>query len=129
MKTKDLLASIENVNARSAWSKGVREYAYEIVEYIAGDYEELDSSNVKEALLNGSFDWSGYSCGGMSLISNEDIAQRLCTVSELKRVKGKKGYVGDKANIRETWLDCQARALRQAYLMVRDIIINNEQSC
>ena len=43
-----------------------------------------------------------------------DIAERLCAPSELKRKKG-----GDlQPSSRETWLDCQARALSQAARIV-----------
>lgn len=95
---------------QSAWSKGVAIYADELREALA----ENNLPATKENLLNGARDWSAYSYGGCSLIYDADIAERLCSPSELKRKKG-----GDlKPNSRETWLDCQARALSQAARIV-----------
>ena len=101
------IAFIQSYPARSAWSKGVKEYALELLESLEGEYS-------KEALLNGAQDWSAYSYGGCSEIYDADIAERLCSPSELKRCKG-----GDlQPNSRESWLDCQARALSQAARLV-----------
>ena len=107
MKTK-LYNEIKGMRYRSAWDKGVNEYALELVETL----EEV-SCNVrllKKALLNGADSWQEYSFGGCSLIYDSDIAERLCTPSELKRTRNGERY----PNSRETWLDCQARALSQA---------------
>lgn len=83
-------------------------YAYELVENL--EEETLPASKLEAILLNGAADWSQYSWGGSSLIYNGDIAERLCTPSELKRKRG-----GELApNSREQWLDVQARALAQA---------------
>lgn len=125
MKTKELLKAVENLKAVSAWEKGVNEYAYEVVEAIVEYVEDVELDNVESVLLNGAFDWSQYSYGGCSLIYDGDIAERLCTPSELKKVTRKDGSVRDKANSRETWLDCQARALYQACSRINGIIRNN----
>lgn len=125
MKTKDLLKAVENLKAVSAWNKGVKEYAYEVVEAIAEYVEYVELDNVESVLLNGASDWSQYSYGGCSLIYDGGIAERLCTPSELKKVTRKDGSVRDKANSRETWLDCQARALHQACRIIKGIIRNN----
>ena len=110
--------AIENKPTRSAWDRGVKSYAVdlldELTENIQGGYidpEDLDSpALLKKALLNGAADWAQYSWGGCSLIYDGDVAERLCTPSELKRKRG-----GDlQPNSRETWLDVQARALYQA---------------
>ena len=110
--------SIENEKQRSAWNKGVNEYALELVEQLGeqisnGYFNELDLSDFKKvraALLNGAADWSQYSWGGSSLIYDCDIAERLCTPSELKKTRN-----GERRpNSREEWLDTQARALYQA---------------
>ena len=122
MKTKELLNRIESLTGKSAWERGVNEYAYEMVEAIADYVEDVTADNVKEVLLNGASDWSQYSYGGCSLIYDGDIAERLCTPSELKKVTRKDGSISDKANIRETWLDCQARALYQACNKIKGII-------
>lgn len=121
MTKKELLNKIEETNARSAWDKGVKLYAYELVEELElADNEKLiKGENIsKEILLNGATDWSSYSWGGSSLIYDCDIAERLCTPSELKKTKG-----GERRpNSCEEWLDVQARALKQACRMILSII-------
>ena len=107
MKKTELLNAIENMKARSAWDRGVKEYAYELVEGLEVEEIPADSQELKNLLLNGADTWKQYSWGGSSLIYDFDIADRLCTPSELKRVKG-----GERRpNSREEWLDVQARAL------------------
>ena len=113
-----LYQSIENEKQRSAWNKGVTQYALELVEQLGeqisnGYFDELnlsDPKKVQAALLNGAETWSQYSWGGCSLIYNGDIAERLCCPSELKKKR-----CGElRPNSREEWLDTQARALHQA---------------
>ena len=95
---------------KSAWSKGVELYAAELREHLV----ENNLAATKENLLNGAQNWIQYSYGGCSLIYDADIAERLCAPSKLKRKKG-----GDlQPNSRETWMDCQARALSQAARIV-----------
>lgn len=118
-----LIACIEETSPRSAWDKGVKIYALELLEDlregIAGGYYDdaavLVLSALTEALLNGARSWTQYSWGGSSLIYDGDIAERLCTPSELKRKKG--GEL--RPNSREEWLDTQARALHQASQLIR----------
>ena len=121
MTKKELLNKIEERNARSAWDKGVKLYAYELVEELelADDEKLVKGENIsKEILLNGATDWSSYSWGGSALIYDCDIAERLCTPSELKKTKG-----GERRpNSCEEWLDVQARALKQAFRMILSII-------
>lgn len=103
---------------RSAWGRGVTVYALELLEELAEaiqggwlSLDDLDSAQGrKRAMLNGASDWSQFSWGGCSLIYDSDIAERLCTPSELKRTRG--GEL--RPNSREEWLDTQARALNQA---------------
>lgn len=103
---------------RSAWEKGVRIYALELMQIVlegayAGYIKPVDLANrkaVKNTLLNGASDWKQYSYGGSSLICDCDIAERVCTPSELRKT-----HYGEKdPNGSETWLDTQARALWQA---------------
>ena len=110
MKKTELLNAIENMKTRSAWERGVKEYAYELVEGLEVEEIPADRQELKNLLLNGADGWEKYSWGGSSLIYNFDIAERLCTPSELRRAKG-----GERRpNSREEWLDVQARALFQA---------------
>lgn len=92
--------------------KGVNQYAKELKSDFRENYGRQKIT--EEKLLNGAQDWKQYSYGGNSLIYNDDIAERLSNPSELKRAKGKSGYVGSMANKNENWLDVQARALHQA---------------
>lgn len=120
------LAVINEKTARSAWERGVREYAEELLEQldeaISGGYFFADDLAaplmVKKALLNGADSWSQYSWGGSALIYDGDIAERLCCPSELKRTN----YGERRPNSREEWLDTQARALGQAAYKVRTAI-------
>ena len=97
---------IEATMPRSAWSKGVKLAALDLLD----DLEQCGLPISKENLLNGSSDWRKYSEGGCALIWNADIAERYCTPSELKRCKG-----GERMpNNRENWIELQGRALYQA---------------
>lgn len=105
---------------RSAWSKGVAEYALEIVESLEQrtNVEKKYPANVKELqrwALFGAMDWTQYSEGGCALIYNVDIAERLCTQSELKKTRNGQRN----PNPRESWIDVQTRALYQAWSLVR----------
>lgn len=119
----ELSARIENVKSRSAWEKGVKSYAEELIykmEKIANykgtpNIISVESrADFEQILLNGADNWSAYSYGGCSLIWNEDIAKTLCTPSELKRTKNGR----NDPNSRETWCDVQARALSQAFSLI-----------
>ena len=118
MRTLDLLQSVENVKVRSAWNNGVKEYAIELLDDAASnrECEEFASlQELKEAVLNGASDWKQYSEGGLSLIYDTDIAERLCSPSELKRTKNGT----NNPNSRENWIQCQARALFQAWELIK----------
>lgn len=120
--TEKLIVRVENAlkadRARSAWNKGVNAYAMDILESLAesasGDYIGLDDLTspklLERAMLDGADSWHEYSWGGMSLIYNGDIVERLCNATELKRSNNGTR----KPNGREEWLDTQARALYQA---------------
>lgn len=117
MPTKSALTSaLANLKpGRSAWGRGVYAYAVEIVEGLDDSADRSNETLLRKAMLNGADDWRQYSDGGCALIYDSDIAERLCSPSELKRVRG-----GERQpNARETWLDCQARALAQAASLVR----------
>jgi hypothetical protein len=110
-----LINKLNEIKPRSAWKKGVKDYALELVESAE---VELTPENLKSTLLNGAKDWSQYSQGGCAAIYDADIAERLCSPSELKRKKG-----GDlQPSTRETWLDVQARALFQAFNLINRLL-------
>ena len=111
MKTiSQLKKAIEAEPARSAWDKGIKLYALELIEELPADQEFYGSPADKKELLNGADDWQQYSEGGCTLIYDGDIAERLCNPSEYKRTRE-----GERQpNARENWIDVQARALYQA---------------
>ena len=115
MKTiKELRQAIESKPARSAWGRGVKEYALELIEELPDNQEFYGSPADKKELLNGADDWQQYSWGGCSYICDQDIAERLCSPSEYKRTReGER-----RPNAREQWLDVQARALFQASSLI-----------
>ena len=111
---------VEEIPNTSAWKRGVKEYAYELLDNLeekAQSYERLprNEKELKEWLLNGAMDWEDYSYGGCSLIYDGDIAERLCTPSELK----KKDCGRLAPNSQESWLDVQTIALRQACIRIK----------
>lgn len=146
MKTLlEIRQAVEAYNPRSAWNNGVKEYALELIEKLDERAEDegrepISISMLAVWMLNGARDysvhgvhasrqpypfddpgahWRVYSYGGSALIYDSQIAARLCTASELKRLTTKAGYIKDRPNPRETWLDCQARALYQATALVQ----------
>lgn len=123
----DIKMTLQYRPVRSAWYRGVKEYAAELLDsliYGVNDgYIDIDDalSNhgmFHKALLNGANTWHEFSWGGCSLIYDYQIAKRLCTPSELKRTMD--GY--RKPNKYEEWLDVQARALDQAEFMLWNLI-------
>jgi len=115
MKTvAELRTAIENEKTRSAWSKGVKVYALELIEEWDDNREVYASPADRKDLFNGADSWDQYSWGGCSLIYDSDIAERLCSPSELKKTRN-----GERRpNSREEWLDVQSRALYQAARMI-----------
>ena len=126
MKLENIRKELEAMKTRSAWGKGVKTYALELIERLeeweAGGYfnnsDLTDRKKLHSALLNGADNWKEYSWGGCSLIYDRDIAERLCTPSELKKTRNGER----KPNKSEEWLDTQARALFQAEAMINKII-------
>lgn len=117
MKTNTELAlEIENTPVRSAWRKGVRSYALEMVCNAEGP-PLAGVADLKKELLNGARTWKEFSDGGCALIYDADIAERLCSPGEYAKTRQ-----GERApNPRETWLDCQARALGQAATLIATV--------
>ena len=122
-----VLDRVDKRNARSAWDKGVKLYAHELISNLCywttqGQYIETLRDAEKKA-LNGAESWEEYSRGGCSLISDEEIAERLCSPSELKRCKG--GLRPPRED--EDWLSCQARALGQAWHIIRLALVQTAE--
>ena len=115
---EELKKRVEAYEAASAWGRGVKEYASDLLDHVEegikgnwfSDENILSPNLLKKELLNGAADWLEYSEGGCALVYDGDIAKRLCTPSELKQKKG--GRL--QPNSKETWLELQARALNQA---------------
>ena len=117
MRTLDLLQRVENVKVRSAWNNGVKLYALDMLKSAKDNYGECFNglNDLLAKILNGAKDWLQYSEGGCTLVYNQDIAERLCTPSELKRTKN--GI--NNPNSRENWQQYQARALFQAWELIK----------
>ena len=123
---KNVRKELNGMNQRSAWERGVNEYAQGFVddmeEWMENGYvslEDIQNTNrLEEILLNGADNWSHYSWSGCSLCYNYQIAERLCSPSELKKTRNGMR----EPNRQEGWLDVQARALTQAYWRVRKAI-------
>ena len=116
MKRKYIIEKINGVEAKSFWKKGVKKYAVELIE---GLNDNITIN--KNSILNGAQNFSEYSYSGLSLIYDEDIATRLCTPSELKKKKNGELL----PNTRENWLDVQARALYQAFELIKKLDLLN----
>lgn len=115
MTIQDLSSALATIPAgRSAWSRAVHAYAVELVESLDSSADLSNEELLRKALLNGASDWQQYSEGGCALVYDSDIAERLCSASELKRCKGGERH----PNSRETWIECQARALFQASRLI-----------
>lgn len=122
MKTVEIEKLIEKIDAtpaRSAWQKGVKSYAIELLENViswADCGDEIPEKITEKYLLNGAENWLHYSMGGGSLCYNAQIAERLCTPSELRKMRG--GLLDP--NSRENWIEVQARALFQAWKLIEN---------
>lgn len=124
MKIETIRKNIDARKCRSAWDKGVNLYASELLDELTEEvkYYEENGGEMPEIsqkwMMNGAMDWRQYSYGGLSLCYDGQIAERLCTPSELKRTRG--GL--RQPNSRENWLDVQARALHQAaYIIMEEL--------
>lgn len=115
---------IANTKTRSAWSKGVKVYALEMLErfeewskYNEENGEELPTIDERTA-LNGASDWDAWAYGGCGLCYDAYIAERLCTPSELRKLHGGARVPSGAA----TWCDVEARAAWQAWRMIAEAV-------
>lgn len=113
----------ETAPVGSAWKRGVKQYALELLEGIEeairggyvndGDIE--DTAKLKKHLLNGAESWSEYSYNGNSLIYDEEIWERLCPPSYIKKLEnGWDPYNRSGGD----WLSTQAIALSEAARLI-----------
>ena len=129
MRTNSILATPANLStlrglvssssARSAWSRGVRAYALDLLDNI----EEMSEYNInnygeylaisEEVALNGAGCWSNYAAGGCGLVYTSAILERLCTASELRRLSP-----SCRSDIDA--IDIEARALYQAWRLIAE---------
>ena len=118
--TNELRKLVAEFPNTSAWKKGVKEYADELLdnlEEMAHIYKRLpkDENELEEWLLKGAMNWENYSYRGYSLKFNRQIAERLCTPSEFKRKDG--GRIAPSRH--DNWFNEQAKALNYACLRIK----------
>lgn len=110
---------VSSSSARSAWSRGVRAYALDLIDNI----EDMSNYNInnygeylaisEEVALNGASDWFNYAAGGCGLVYSHAIASRLMTAGELRRYEA--GKLSDLDLIA-----CEGRALFQAWRLIAE---------
>lgn len=115
---------VSNTKPCSAWNKGVKAYALDMLERFEGwrRWNEENGESVPEldevTALNGASDWRAWSYGGCGLVYNAYIAERLCTPSELRKLDG-----GARVPVgAATWCDIEARAAVQAWRMIAAVM-------
>ena len=117
MKKELIIRELENMKkrfARSAWDKGVYDYAFDILEPLGDELENVNA----DTLMNGVNTWTAYSYGGCALICDDDIARRMCTPSEYKKYLN--AGLNSKLSDSDYWLgNVQTRALFQAMAKIR----------
>ena len=117
MRKELLVWELENMKklfARSAWDKGVYDYAFDILEPLGDELENVNA----DTLMNGVNTWTEYSYGGCALICDDDIAKRMCTPSEYKKYLN--AGPNSKLSDSDYWLgNVQTRALFQAMAKIR----------
>lgn len=118
MNVIDIIKVIESLpSERSAWRRGVREYAMDLLENLPLS-RLLTPENCRDVLLNGAGSWKEWAYGGCGLVYDCDIAERLCTPSELRKKRG--GELEPSSH--ESWLDVEARAVGQAAAAIKVIV-------
>lgn len=113
----------KSIKARSAWDRGVAKYALDIL-------DGLKEQGIKEITpqsplflkqcLNGAQDWKQYSDGGCALICDFEIAERLCSRSEIQHYYHGNPNGKRPNKMETTWIETQARALAQAFRLLKE---------
>lgn len=104
------------------WTRGVDDYARWRLQMVLDDEtdENKDYKSLDDFFLNGATDFKDLSYGGNYYIYDEDIAEALAAPSK-RRYSKRTGAVLP-PNSRESWLDVQKRALRQACEVIAIIL-------
>ena len=108
---------VNNTETRSAWSKGVKAYALDILANFEEwrKWSEENGEGVPElderTALNGADNWRHWAEGASGLAESYAILCRLCPPSEVR--KGVRGI---------DWLEVEARAARQAWRMIAEAV-------
>lgn len=97
-----------SLGTRSAWARGVYQYAEELMENIEDKNQLASVDTSYQRLLNGADSWYRYSEGGCALVYDGDICERLCPPSVIER------YKHGRLSPCEGWIKVQERALKQA---------------
>ena len=121
MNKEATLENLKAVKCRSAWNKGVKEYAYMLLDNIFSysDYKSITNfKSLHEELLNGKGNWYQFSWEGDAFIYGKNIAETLYSPSKLKKCKN--GML--RPNKKEQWLDVQAHALFQAENLIKSCV-------
>ena len=118
MKKEIIISKINQTRPRSYWGKGVKQYALDILNNL-DDVKDLPSNSreLETCLLNGASNWGQYSNGAFSLIYSEDIATRLYSPRVVESCRKKNGGFASTYKGMD-WLDIQAIALEEAFLLI-----------
>ena len=128
MKKELIISELEIMKkrfARSAWDKGVYDYAFDILEPLGDELENVNA----DTLMNGVNTWTAYSYGGCALICDDDIAKRMCAPSEYKKYlnAGLNSKLSDSdyrlGNVQTRALFQAMAKIRRAYTRVRNTTI------
>lgn len=133
MIIKELELKVKGYAPRSKWGQAIKGYALDMLDNIEDKDAPVDTITLGELVNNygymfikiGTFRAQAWNAaketseGGNFLIYTQDIAKNLATPSEIKKCTRKDGSLRD-PNRRETWLDCQTRAVYQAILLIQN---------
>ena len=111
---------------RGKWYDGVSLYAVDLIQNYMKDNNLDDKDDVGEitekTLLNGSLDWHQFSTTGGGLQFPRKICARLLSPS----AQMKTNYGEWKPSKDEDWNELEARALYQAWLLIKDVLADTE---
>lgn len=131
MTIEELETKIAGNVPKSAWSRGVKSYALEMLEKIEDTDAQADTITLGDLINHVGYKFIKIGCftgalgacsemswGGKFEIYSEDIAQRLATPSEIKKCTHKNGSFRNEFG-KIHWLDIQARAIYQAVMLIQ----------